>query len=126
MGIPWLAHKWPEIQQYLLTGNPYLMAEGPLAATSSREVTCEPESSDTKQPQEQKQEGEYEYTLSEEEDLEVPRVEAEKQTYIFLHPTTGPPPALKTCLDKGKQPQFQGYKQRSGDGNQTPTKDKSQ
>ena len=48
-GIPWLAQKWPEIQQYLLTGNLYLMAEAPLEASSSREVTFEPESSDTKQ-----------------------------------------------------------------------------
>ena len=35
-GIPGLAQKWPEIQQYLLTGNLYLMAEAPLEAPSSR------------------------------------------------------------------------------------------
>ena len=52
-GIPWLAQKWPEIQQYLLTGNLYLMGEAPLEAPSSREVTFEPESSDTQQIQEQ-------------------------------------------------------------------------
>ena len=102
------------------------MGEEPLQAPSSREVTFEPESSDAKQTQEQEQEVEYEYTLSEEEDLEAARVEAEKQKYIFQQPPTGPPPALKKSLDKGKQPQFQGYTQRSGDGNQTPTKDKSQ
>ena len=45
-GIPWLAQKWPEIQQYLLTGNLYLIGEAPLEAPSSREVTFEPESSD--------------------------------------------------------------------------------
>ena len=43
-GIPWLAQKWPEIQQYLLTGNIYLMCEGPLEAPLSREVSFEPES----------------------------------------------------------------------------------
>ena len=47
-GIPWLAHKWPEIQQDLLTENLYLMGEAPVEATSRREVTFEPESSDTK------------------------------------------------------------------------------
>ena len=65
-GIPWLAQKWPEIQQYLLTGNLNLMGEAPLEAPSSREVTFEPECSDTKQTQEQEQEVEYECTLSEE------------------------------------------------------------
>ena len=102
------------------------MGEAPLEALSSREVTFEPESSDAKQTQEQEQEVEYEYTLSEEEDWETGRVEAEKQKYIFQQPATVPPPALKKSLDKGKQPQFQGYTQRSGDGNQTPTKDNSQ
>ena len=47
-GIPWLAQKWPEIQQDLLTGNLYLMGEAPLEAPSSRDVTFEPEDSDTK------------------------------------------------------------------------------
>ena len=42
-GIPWIALKWPEIQQYLLTGNIYLMGEAPLEAPSSREVSFEPE-----------------------------------------------------------------------------------
>ena len=79
-----------------------------------------------KQPQEQEQEEEYEYTLSEEEDLEAASFRAEKQKYIFQQPPTGPPPALKKPLDEGKQPQFQSYTQRSGDGNQTPTKDSSQ
>ena len=102
------------------------MGEAPLEATSSREVTFEPESWDTIQSQEQEQEEEYEYTLSEEEDLEAARVEAEKQKYIFQQPATGPPPALKQSWDKGKQPQFQDYTQRSEDGNQTPTKDRSQ
>ena len=125
-GIPWLAQKWPEIQQNLLTGNLYLMGEALLEAPSSREVTFEPESSDTKQRQEQEQEVEYEYTLSEEEDWEAARVEPEKRKYIFQQPPTGPPPAQKKALDKGKQLQFQGYTQRSGDGNQTSTKDKSQ
>ena len=125
-GIPWLAQKWPEIPQYLMTANLYLMGEAPLEAPSSREVTLELQSSDTKQSREQKQEEEYEYTLSEEEHLEAARIEAEKQKYIFQQPPTEPPPALKKSLDKGKQPRFQGYTQRSGDGNQTPTKDKSQ
>ena len=31
-GIPWIAQKWPESQQYLLTGNIYLMGEVPLEA----------------------------------------------------------------------------------------------
>ena len=101
------------------------MGEAPLAAPSSREVTFEPESSNIKQTQEQQQEVEYEYTLSEEEDLEAARIEAEKQKYIFPQPPTETPPALKKSLDEGKQPRFQGYTQRSGDGDQTPTKDKS-
>ena len=42
-GIPWIALKWPEIQQYLLTGNIYLMGEAPLEAPSSRKVSFEPE-----------------------------------------------------------------------------------
>ena len=121
-GIPWLAQKWPEIQLYLLTGNHNLMGRAPLEAPSSGEETLEPESSDTKQSQEWEQEEDYEYTLSEEEDLEVARVEAEKQKYIFQQPPTGPPPALKKSLDKGKQPQFQDYTQRSEDKNQTPSK----
>ena len=54
MCIPWLAQKWPEIQQYLFTGNLYLMGEAPLEAPSSREVTFEPESSDAKQTQDVK------------------------------------------------------------------------
>ena len=66
-GIPRLAQKWSQIQQYLFTGNLYLMGEAPLEAPSRREVIFEPESSDTKQTQEQEQEIEYEYTLSEEE-----------------------------------------------------------
>ena len=61
-----------------------------------------------------------------EEDLEAARVEAEKPKYMFQQPPTVPPPALRKSLDKGKQPQFQGYKQKSGDRNQPPTKDKSQ
>ena len=93
------------------------MGEARLEAPSSREVTLELESSDTKQTQEQKQEVEYAYTLSEEEHVEPARVEAGKQKYIFQQPPTGPPPALKTSLDIGKQPHFQGYTQRSGDGN---------
>ena len=59
-GMPWLAQKWPEIQQYLLTGNLYLMGEAPLEAPSSRQVTFEPECLDTKQTQEQEQDVEYE------------------------------------------------------------------
>ena len=106
--IPWLAHKWPEILQYLLTGNLYLIGAALLEPQSSSEVFIEPESSDTKQPQQQKQEEKYEYTLSEEEDLEAARLEAE-QKYIFRQPPTGPPPALKQPRDSGKQPQFQGY-----------------
>ena len=82
-GIPWLAQTWPEIHLYLVIRNLYLMAGAPLEALSSREVTWEPGSSDTKQTQEQEQEDEYEYTLSEKEDLEVARFEAEKQMYIF-------------------------------------------
>ena len=73
-GIPWLAQKWPEIQQYLRTGNLYLMGEAPLRAPSSREVSFERETEETEQP---------EYTLSEEEDLEAAKIEAEKQKDIF-------------------------------------------
>ena len=108
-GIPWLAQKWPEIQQYLLTGHLYLMEEAPLEAQLSREGTLQPKSSDTKQLQEQGQEEEYEYTFSEEEDLKAARIEAEKPKYIFQQPPTGPPPALTKSLDEGKQPQFYGY-----------------
>ena len=125
-GIPWLTQKWPEIQQYLLTGNLYLIGVARLQALSSRDVTLEPESLDMKQSQDEEQEGEYEYTLFEKEDLEAARVEAGKQNYIFQQPPTGPPPALKKSLDIGKQPQFPGYTQRSGDGNQTPTNNNSQ
>ena len=102
------------------------MVEAPLEAPSSREVTLEPQSTDTKQTQEQEPEEEYEYPLSENEDLEAARVEAEKQMYIFQQPPTGPPPPLKKCLDKGKELQLQGYTHRTADGNQTTTKDKSQ
>ena len=101
-GIPCLVQKWPEMQPYLLSGNLYLMGEAQLEVPSSREVTFEPESSDTKQPQEPEQEEEYEYTLSKEEDLEAARVEAEKQNYIFQQPPTGHPPALTKCSDKAK------------------------
>ena len=114
--IAWLAQKWPEIQQYLLTGNLYLMGEAHLEAPSSREVSFESETEETEQP---------EYTLSEEKDLEAAKIEAEKQKYIFQQPPAGQPPPLKKGLDKWKQLQFQGYTQRSGDGNQTPTKDRS-
>ena len=41
-GIPWIAQKWPEIQQYLFTGNIYLLGEAPLEEPSSREVSFEP------------------------------------------------------------------------------------
>ena len=43
-GIPWIAQKWLEIQQYLLTENIYLIGEAPSEAPSSREVSFEPES----------------------------------------------------------------------------------
>ena len=125
-GITSLAPKSPEIQLYLLTRNLYPMGEARLEVQSSREVTLEPESINTKQLQEQQQEEEYEYIVSEEEDLEVVRVEAEKQKYIFQQPPTGPPPALKRSLDKGKLPQFQAHTRKLGDGNHTSTKDKSQ
>ena len=42
-GMPEILQKCTEIQQYLLTGNMNLMGEGPLEATSSREVSFEPE-----------------------------------------------------------------------------------
>ena len=76
-GITCLVQKWPEIQQYLLTGNLYLMGEAPLEAPSSREVSFEPESCQIDKSEQ------LEYTLSEEEDLEAARIEAEKQKYIF-------------------------------------------
>ena len=58
-GIPWIAQKWSEIQQYLLTGNIDLMDEAPLEAPSSKQVLFEPESA-------QKQESEEEeYEMSE-------------------------------------------------------------
>ena len=41
--IPWIPQTWPEIQQYLLTGNIYLMGEAALEAASSSEVLFEPE-----------------------------------------------------------------------------------
>lgn len=40
-GIPGIAQKWPEILQYLLTGNIDQMSEAPCKAPSSREVSCE-------------------------------------------------------------------------------------
>ena len=64
--------------------------------------------------------------VSEEENLEAARVAADKQKYVFQQPPTGPPQALEKSLDKGKQPQFESFIHRSGDRNQTPTKDKSQ
>ena len=94
-GIACLAQTWPDIPHYLLTRNLYLMAEAPLEAPSSRNVTLEPESWYTKQTQEQEPEEEYEYTLSEEEDLEAARIEAANHKYVFQPPLTGPPPALK-------------------------------
>ena len=47
-GIPKIGQKWPEIQQYLLTGNIYLMCEAPSPATWSREVSFAPESDEEK------------------------------------------------------------------------------
>ena len=123
-GIPWLAQKWPEIQQYLQTGNIYLLGEAPLEALSTREATFERQS--YKAQQETEEAEEFDYTLSEEEVLEAARVEVEKPNYIFQQPPTAPPPPLKKSLDKGKQPQFQRYSQRSGDGNQTPPNERSQ
>ena len=74
--IQWLAQKWPGIQLYLRTGNIYVLGKVPLEALSSREVTLETKSS--KGQQETEVAEQFEYTLSEEEDFEVARVEAEK------------------------------------------------
>ena len=125
-GILWLAQTWPEIQQYLLTGNLYLMGKAPLESPSSREVTFEPEPAKDQQVQESEETEQLEYTLSEEEDLAAARVEAEKQKYIFQQPPTVQPTSLKKLPNKGKQPQLQDYRQRSEDGNQTSTKVSSQ
>ena len=59
------------------------MVEAPLESPSSREETFEAESSHAKQKQEQEQEVEYQYTLSEEQDLEAARVEAENEKVYF-------------------------------------------
>ena len=65
-GIPVLAQKWPEFQQYLLTRNIYLMGEAPLKATSSREVSFEPGSA----PEEASAEGEYDRSEDGQQDEE--------------------------------------------------------
>ena len=46
--IAWIAQEWLRIQQYLLTGNIYLMCEAPSPATWSREVSFVPESDEEK------------------------------------------------------------------------------
>ena len=125
-GIPWLVQRWPELQEHLLTGNLYVIGEAPLEALSSREVTFEPEYSKTQQAKETEETEQLEYTLSEAEDLEAARVEAEQRKYIVQqHPTVQPLP-LKKLRNKGKDSQFQDYRQRSEDGNLTAIKDRSQ
>lgn len=42
-GMPWIAQRWPEIDQYLLTGNNYLMSVAYLEALLRTEVSYEPE-----------------------------------------------------------------------------------
>ena len=49
--IPWIAQKWADMQQYLLTGNIYLMEEAPLEAPSRREVSFEPASTQAEESQ---------------------------------------------------------------------------
>ena len=56
-GMRWIAQKWPEIQQYLRTGNIYLMGEAPLEAPSSRAVSFEPASTQAEES-EMEEEGE--------------------------------------------------------------------
>ena len=58
--------------------------------------------------------------------MEAARIEAEEEKNIFQYSQTAPTPPLKKSLEKAKQPQLQGYTQKSRDGNQTPTKDRSQ
>ena len=60
-----------------------MMGEAPLKAPSSREVTFEPEFCKTQREQETKETEQLQYTLSEEEDLEAARMEAEEQQYNF-------------------------------------------
>ena len=100
------------------------MGEAPSEAPSSREVTFEVEPS--KAAQETAEGEQFKYTRSEAEDSEAGRFEAEKQKYILQQPPTGPCPPLKKSLDKGKQPQLQGYTERSGHGNQPPIKERRQ
>ena len=100
------------------------MGEAPLEGPPSREVAFEPVLSKARQEIEGAEQ--FEYTPSEEEDIEAARDEAEKQKFIFQQPATAPPPPLRKSLNKGKQPQFQDYSQRSGDGYQTPTQEKCQ
>ena len=99
-GITCLVQRLPEIQQYLLTGNLYLMGEAPLEATSSREVTFEPESSKTQREQEPEETEQLKYTLSEEEDLEAARIEAEKRKHNFQQPANVQPLLLKKLANE--------------------------
>ena len=57
------------------------MGEAPLEAPSSREVTFEPELSKAQQEIEEAEQ--FENTLSEEEDIEAGRVEAENKCIYF-------------------------------------------
>ena len=77
-GISWLAQQRPQIQEYLLPRNIYLMDEAPWEALSIREVTLEPECSTTQQKEQTEETDQLEYRVSEEKDLQAARVEAEQ------------------------------------------------
>ena len=126
MGMQWLAQTWPDIPEYFLTANIYVMGEAPLEAPSRREVTFEPESAKIQPRRETEETEQLQYTLPEEEDLEAARIAAENQKYIFQRPLAGQfPHRLKKSLNKGQQQEVQYYTERMGDRNQSLTKESS-
>ena len=76
--IPWIAQKWPEIQQYLQTANIYLMGEAPLTGLSSRDVSFESESVQKEESDEEEYDISADRQEEEEEDIFNPRGISEK------------------------------------------------
>ena len=121
--MQWLAQTLPDILEYLLTANIYMIGEAPLEAPSRREVTFEPESAKIQPRRETEETEQLQYTLTEEEDLEAATIAAENQKYNFQQPPAGQfPHRLKKSLNKGQQQEVQYYTERMGDRNQTLTK----
>ena len=86
-GIPWIAQKWRDIQQYLLTGNIDLMGEALLEAPSSRKVSLKPKEA-------QKAESE-----EEEDDISEHGQEEEEEDIFNAERTSE---KAKSSKDKGK------------------------